>query len=112
VCHYPTGYSKWNPIEHRSFSQISLYWAGKPLRTFETMLGDIRDTTTATGLQVTASLVEGVYQTGKRVADAVMKTPGMEHHAVCPPWNSTIRPRTDGGLPKASTKSRFIFYRP
>jgi hypothetical protein len=98
VCHYPTGYSKWNPIEHRSFSQISLYWAGKPLRTFETMLGYIRHTTTATGLQVTASLVEVVYQTGKRVTDAVMKTPCMEHHAVCPPWNSTIRPRADGGL--------------
>jgi hypothetical protein len=98
VCHYPTGCSKWNPIEHRSFRQISLNWAGKPLRTFETMLGYIRDTTTATGLEVTTSLVEGVYQTGKRVADAVMKTPCMEHHAVCPPWNPTIRPRADGGL--------------
>jgi hypothetical protein len=98
VCHYPTGCSKWNPIEHRSFRQISLNWAGKPLRTFETMLGYIRDTTTATGLEVTTSLVEGVYQTGKRVADAVMKTACMEHQAVCPPWNPTIRPRADGGL--------------
>jgi Rhodopirellula transposase DDE domain len=78
--------------------QIRLNWAGKPLRTFETMLGYIRDTITATGLQVTASLVEGVYQTGKRVADAVMRTPCMEPHAVYPPWNYTIRPRADGGL--------------
>jgi hypothetical protein len=62
------------------------------------MLGYIRDTTTATGLEVTTSLVEGVYQTGKRVADAVMKTPCMEHHAVCPPWKPTIRPCADGGL--------------
>jgi hypothetical protein len=98
VCHYPTGCSKWNPIEHHSFSLISLNWAGKSLRTVETMLGYLRHMTTATGLQLTASLVEVVYQTGKRVADAVMKTPCMEHHAVCPPWNSTIRPRADGGL--------------
>jgi hypothetical protein len=54
VCHSPTGCSKWNPIEHRLFSQISLNWAGKPLRTCETMLGSIRDTTTTTGLRVTA----------------------------------------------------------
>ena len=59
VCHYPTGCSKWNPIEHRLFSQISLNWAGKPLRTFETMLGYIRGTTTTTGLRVTASLPRG-----------------------------------------------------
>lgn len=49
VCHYPTGASKWNPIEHRLFSYISLNWAGKPLRSFETVLGYIRDTTTETG---------------------------------------------------------------
>jgi hypothetical protein len=85
MCHYPTGFSKWNPIEHHLFSRIRLNGAGKPLRTFETMLGHIRDTTTAMVLQVTASLVEGVYQTGKRVADAVMKTPCMEHYAVYPP---------------------------
>jgi hypothetical protein len=93
VCHYPTGCSKWNPIEHRLFSHISLNWAGQPLRTLETMLGYIRDTTTTTGLGVTASLLEGVYHTGKRVADAVMKTLYVEHHAVCPQWNYTIHPR-------------------
>lgn len=98
VCHSPTGCSKWNPIEHRLFSQISLNWAGKPLRTFETMLGYIRDTTTTTGLRVTASLLDGVYQTGKRVATAVMKTPRVEPHGVCPRCNSTIRPRVDSAL--------------
>jgi hypothetical protein len=96
VCHYPTGCSKWNPIEHRLFSHISLNWAGRPLRTFETMLGYMRDTTTATGLRVTASLLEGVFHTGKRVADAVMKTLHVEHHAVCPQWNYTIHPRLEG----------------
>jgi Rhodopirellula transposase DDE domain len=98
VCHDPTGGSKWHPIEHRLCSQISLNWAGKPLRTFDTMLGSLRDTTTTTGLQVTAPLLEGLYQTGKKVADAVMKTLHMEPHAVCPHWHSTIRPRVDGPL--------------
>jgi Rhodopirellula transposase DDE domain len=93
VCHYPTGCSKWNPIEHRLFSQISLNWAGQPLRTLETMLGYIRDTTTTTGLRVTASLIEGVFQTGKRVTAAVMKTLHVEPHAICPRWNYTIHPR-------------------
>jgi hypothetical protein len=96
VCHYPTGCSKWNPIEHRLFSQISRNWAGRPLRTLETLLGYIRDTTTTTGLRVTASLLEGVYHTGKRVTDAVMRTLQVEHHAVCPPWNYTIHPRLEG----------------
>jgi hypothetical protein len=93
VCHYPTGCSKWNPIEHRLFSQISLNWAGQPLRTVETMLGYLRNTTTTTGLRVTARILAGVYQTGKRVADAVMNTLQVEHHAVCPQWNYTIHPR-------------------
>ena len=98
VGHYPTGCSKWNPIEHRLVSQIRRNWASKPLRTFETMLGYMRDTTTTTGLRVTASLLEGVYQTGKRVTTAVMNTLHVDPHAVCPRWNSTIRPRVDTTL--------------
>jgi hypothetical protein len=50
VCHYPPGCSKWNPVERRLFSQISINWAGRPLRTLEIMLGYIRGTTTSTGL--------------------------------------------------------------
>ncbi len=98
VCHYPTACSKWNPIEHRLFTQISMNWAGQPLRSFEEMLGYIRDTTTTTGLKVKASLIEGIYQTGKRVSDTGMKTLNLEHHAVCPQWNYTIRPRLDGAF--------------
>jgi Rhodopirellula transposase DDE domain len=93
VCHYPTGCSKWNPIEHRLFSHISLNWAGQPLRTFETMLSLIRGTSTRTGLTVSAHLLEGVYETGKKVTDAVMKTLHMTRHTICPQWNYTIRPR-------------------
>ncbi|HEY5868346.1 MAG TPA: ISAzo13 family transposase [Candidatus Tectomicrobia bacterium] len=93
VCHYPTGCSKWNPIEHRLFSQISINWAGKPLRTFATMLGFIRGTTTHTGLTVSAHLLEGIFETGKKVSDAVTKTLHMTRHAICPQWNYTMHPR-------------------
>jgi hypothetical protein len=111
VCHYPTGCSKWNPIEHRLFSYISLNWAGKPLRTWDTMLGYIRGTTTTTGLEVRAHLHDGVYETGLSVSDAEMKMLNLEHHAICPNWNYTIRPRR-GGAPDTSaepTKQEVIF---
>ena len=93
VCHYPTGSSKWNPIEHRLFGPISINWAGKPLRTFEFMLACIRGTLTTTGLQVNAFLVEAVYQKGIQVTKATMETLSLEMHAVCPRWNYTIKPR-------------------
>src|SRR6266404_3368580 len=98
VCHYPTGCSKYNPIEHRLFSQISINWAGKPLRTFETMLGYIRDTVTTTGLTVKAFLFDGLYEIGKRISDAEMKTLNLEHHSVCSKWNYTISPRLEDAL--------------
>ena len=58
VCHYPSGASKWNPIDHRLFSEISKNWAGHPLRSYRTILNHIRTTTTDTGLCVTAQLVD------------------------------------------------------
>jgi len=97
VCHYPTGTSKWNPIEHRLFSMISINWAGKPLRTFEFLLACIRGTKTDTGLQVTATLIEDVYEKGIRIAKTAMDTLCIEMHAVCPRWNYTIRPRLSSG---------------
>lgn len=93
VCHYPTGASKWNPIEHRLFGPISTNWAGKPLETFEFMLACIRGTDTDTGLRVDAFLVEKVYEKGLKVAKEIMQTLQIEWHAVCPRWNYTIRPR-------------------
>jgi hypothetical protein len=100
VCHYPRGCSKWNPIEHRLFGPISLNWAGKPLRTWETMLACLRGTTTTTGLVVTAYRHDAVYQKGQRVSDAEMKTLNLTHHDCCPAWNYTIRPRP-GPVPRA-----------
>ncbi len=93
VCHYPTGASKWNPIEHRLFSYISINWAGRPLRTFETMLGYIRDTTTETGLKVKAFLLDRVYETGVKVPDKEMKALNLHRRSVCPTWNYVIKPR-------------------
>jgi hypothetical protein len=93
VCHYPTGASKWNPVEHRLFGPISINWAGKPLRSFETMLALIRGTTTQTGLQVAAFLVEQTYQRGIKVADEVMQGLNLERHTTCPIWNYTLHPR-------------------
>jgi len=93
ICHYPTGASKWNPIEHRLFSYISLKWAGKPLRTFETMLGYIRGTTTETGLKVRAFLVDRIFKKGIKVSDQEMEALNLQRRRVCPTWNYVIRPR-------------------
>ena len=92
VCHYPTGCSKWNPIEHRLFSQISLNWAGKPLRSLEIMLNYIRGTTTSTGLTVRAALLEGLFEKGQKVSDAQMQQLNIEHPSLCSRWNYTLRP--------------------
>jgi hypothetical protein len=97
VCHYPTGCSKWNPIEHRLFGPISTNWAGRPLRTWETLLRYIRGTQTRTGLTVQAHLDPQRYPTGEKVSDSEMASLRLERHAVCPRWNYTIRPRSDAG---------------
>ncbi|MBI3550882.1 MAG: ISAzo13 family transposase [Elusimicrobia bacterium] len=93
VCHYPTGCSKWNPIEHRLFSFISRNWEGRPLKTLEIMLGFIRGTSTTTGLEVKASLDAGVYKKGQKARNSDMDRLKIEPHAICPKWNYTLSPR-------------------
>ena len=93
VCHYPTGASKWNPIEHRLFGPISINWAGKPLRTLDAMLAYISGTSTQTGLKVKAFLLDGHYEKGLKVSDRQMRDLNLERHDVCLNWNYTIRPR-------------------
>jgi Rhodopirellula transposase DDE domain len=93
VCHYPTGASKWNLIEHRLFSEISKTWAGCPLRTWEGLLSYIEATTTSGGLQVEAHLVTAVYPTGVTVSDEELDSLDLRPHTVCPTWNYTIYPR-------------------
>ena len=95
VCHYPTGTSKWNPVEHRLFSEISKTWAGCPLRTFDLAVHYIDQTKTQAGLQVQAHLVTEHYATGVKVSDEEMDALNLHRHDVCPQWNYTIRPRTN-----------------
>jgi hypothetical protein len=92
VCHYPTGCSKWNPVEHRLFGPISINWAGQPLRTFERLVGLIRGTTTRRGLTVRAERLQGEYPTGETLTDPEMERLQLERHTTCPRWNYTIRP--------------------
>jgi DDE family transposase len=93
VCHYPTGASKWNPVEHRLFGPISINWAGVPLRSPEVMLGYIRGTETPSGLRVTAEWWERTYAKGVKVSGTEMQELDIEYHDICPRWNYTIRPR-------------------
>ncbi|GIW56673.1 MAG: hypothetical protein KatS3mg082_3077 [Nitrospiraceae bacterium] len=93
VCHYPTGASKWNPIEHRLFGPISINWAGEPLRSLERLLAFVRGTTTKSGLVVAAAVDEGIYPTRVRVSDEEMAELKIRHHDICPQWNYTISPR-------------------
>lgn len=92
VCHYPPGTSKWNPIEHRLFSQITITWAGYILSSLLILLGFIRRTTTRTGLKVTATSFDTTYQTGLKVPNAQFKAIQLTRHDICPQWNYTIDP--------------------
>ena len=93
VCHYPSGASKWNPIDHRLFSEISKNWAGHPLRSYQTILNHIRTTTTDTGLCVTAQLVDQEYPKGVKISDAQFASIALQPHQVQPLRNYTICPR-------------------
>ena len=93
VCHYPPGTSKWNKIEHRLFSIISMNWRGKPLRTYQTIVSLISATTTETGLAVRCELDDSIYQKGRKVTDEEMETININRHSFHPEWNYTISPR-------------------
>ncbi len=91
--HYPPGTSKWNKIEHRLFSFITLNWRGKPLRTYQTIVSLIAATTTAAGLEVKCELDDSTYEKGRRVTDDEMETINIRRHRFHPDWNYTISPR-------------------
>jgi hypothetical protein len=93
VCHYPPGTSKWNKIEHRLFSFISLNWRGKPLVNFETVVNLIGGTSTRTGLKVKAILDTNQYETGVDIPDDEIDKLRIKRHKVHPNWNYTLLPR-------------------
>jgi len=95
VCHYPTGASKWNWVEHRLFSAISENWAGEPLASYEKMLHFLNATTTTQGLVVTAKLTQATYPTHIQISDAQLAALNLTHHDTLPRWNYTIRPMLD-----------------
>jgi len=93
VCHYPPGTSKWNKIEHRMFSFISLNWKGQPLISYETVVNLIGTTRTKTGLRVKATLDPKVYEAGIKISNEAMKGINLRLHRTHPKWNYTISPR-------------------
>jgi len=92
VAHFPTGASKWNPIEHRLFSELSKNWAGRPLDCLETILKYARTTTTTTGLHVKAHLIRRRYKKGVKITDAQMRDLAPSKDDTLPKWNYTIAP--------------------
>jgi hypothetical protein len=93
VCHFPPGTSKWNKIEHRLFSFISLNWKGKPLTSYEVIVSLIAHTKTQAGLTVYAVLDDRTYPLKKRVTDKEMEALLIERDAFHGEWNYTILPR-------------------
>ena len=98
VCHYPPGTSKWNKIEHRMFSFISLNWRGQPLVSFETVIQLISATTTRTGLRIKARLDKRVYATGIKIAKEEMEKLNLRRHERNPQWNYSLSPEPKQGL--------------
>jgi hypothetical protein len=92
VSHYPPGTSKWNRIEHRLFSFISLTWKGQPLWNLETVINLIGATRTRTGLRVKAVLDTARYETGVKISDEQIDTQRIRRSQFHPEWNYTILP--------------------
>jgi hypothetical protein len=92
VCHLPPGTSKWNKIEHRLFSQITMNWRGRPLETHQTIINLISATTTTTGLTVTAQLDTSAYPTGITISDRQMKDLPITRDSWHGDWNYTLHP--------------------
>jgi hypothetical protein len=92
VCHLPPGTSKWNKIEHRLFSQITMNWRGRPLKTHQVIVDLISNTTTATGLTVHCVLDTGHYPTGVKYTKKDVDALPITRHDFHPEWNYTVRP--------------------
>ena len=95
VGHYPSGASKWNPIEHRMFSEISKNWRGKPLIDFDAVVNFAKDTTTKTGLHIDACRDKSEYEKGKKVSDKEMALLAITKNETLGKWNYTISPRQE-----------------
>ncbi|WP_425586934.1 ISAzo13 family transposase [Streptomyces yanii] len=106
VCHFPPGTSKWNKIEHRLFSQISMNWRGRPLTSHEVVVNTIGATTTRTGLTVHAELDPGSYPTGVTASDEVMDALLLTEHDWHGKWNYSLRPEPPAPTPAPRHEDR------
>ena len=93
VCHYPPGTSKWNKIEHRLFSHISMNWRGRPLVSHEVIVELIAATTTKKGLKVRCELDKNTYPTGTKITKKEMTSINIERHDFHGEWNYSILPQ-------------------
>jgi Rhodopirellula transposase DDE domain len=93
VAHYPAGASKWNPIEHRLFSEVSRNWAGEPLDSYQKILNYARTTRTQPGLHVTAYLDHRFYPCGLKPTPDQIASLRLQRHETLPEWNYTIKPQ-------------------
>jgi hypothetical protein len=93
VAHFPAGASKWNPIEHRLFSEVSRNWAGEPLDSYQKILNYARTTETQTGLTVTAYLDRRFYPCGLKPTPEQIASLRLQRHETLPEWNYTIKPQ-------------------
>ena len=93
VAHFPSGASKWNPIEHRLFSEVSRNWAAEPLDSYQKILNSARTTKTQTGLTVTAYLDRRFYPCGVKPSPDQIASLRLQRHETLPEWNYTIRPQ-------------------
>jgi transposase len=104
VCHLPPGTSKWNKIEHRLFSHITMNWRGRPLTSHEVIVNSIAATTTRTGLTVEAELDTSTYDTGLKVTDTEIDALAMTRHRFHGDWNYTLHPEHPDPPGPASTR--------
>jgi len=93
VCHLPPGTSKWNKIEHRLFSFITMNWRGKPLVTHQAIVQLIAATTTRTGLEVRCELDPNAYPDGLKISDKEFDALNITRHDFHGDWNYTVTPR-------------------
>jgi Rhodopirellula transposase DDE domain len=102
LCHFPPATSKWNKIEHRLFSFITINWRGKPLESLQVIVDLIAATTTDTGLKVYARLDEGSYPDKIKVSDAELAAVHLQGDPFHPEWKYSITPRTQNAGPTTS----------
>ena len=95
VCHFPPGTSKWNKIEHRMFSFITMNWRGRPLVSYRTVVQLIAGTTTKKGLKIQADRDEGYYPLGVKISNKELAAVPLTHHEFHGEWNYTVHSSQD-----------------